>query len=108
MTDINSGHSSLEVLAREFLLPTLALVLSLTAVGTARPSAQGSPASKPASAVQVLGIGHFSPIVADLDRTVAFYRDVVGLEIATDPPSTWDAEPWLRRLHGTPRPRAPC
>ncbi len=86
-------------------LPTslaVALGLSLTALGAARPSAQGSPASKPASAVQVLGVGHFSPIVADLDRTVAFYRDVVGLEIATDPPSTWDAEPWLRRLHGTP------
>ena len=80
----------------------VALGLSLTTLGAARPSAQGSPASKPARAAQVLGVGHFSPIVADLDRTVSFYRDVVGLEIATDPPATWDAEPWLRRLHGTP------
>jgi predicted enzyme related to lactoylglutathione lyase len=53
-------------------------------------------------AVSVLHTGHFSPIVADLDRTAAFYRDVLGLEIATQPAPTWDAEPWLRRLHGTP------
>jgi catechol 2,3-dioxygenase-like lactoylglutathione lyase family enzyme len=40
--------------------------------------------------------------VADLDRATAFYRDVLGLEISAQPPPTWDAEPWLRRLHGTP------
>ena len=74
----------------------VALGVMLTVLGATRPSAQGSAASRPTSAVQVLGVGHFSPIVADLDRTVAFYRDVVGLEIAKEPPSTWDAEPWNR------------
>jgi hypothetical protein len=52
--------------------------------------------------VSVLRTGYFSPIVADLGRTSAFYHEVIGVEIAVEPPSTWDAKPWLRRLHGTP------
>ena len=66
------------------------------------PLKDGHAAGAATTSVSVLHTGHFSPIVADLDRTAAFYRDVLGLEIATEPASTWDAEPWLRRLHGTP------
>jgi catechol 2,3-dioxygenase-like lactoylglutathione lyase family enzyme len=59
-----------------------------------------TPISQPAD--QVVGSGNFSPMVADLDQTVAFYRDVLGLQIASTPAPTWDVEPWLRGLHGTP------
>lgn len=69
---------------------------------TAQTPARDGRAGAATAAVSVLHTGHFSPIVADLDRTTAFYRDILGLEISTEPPSTWDAEPWLRRLHGTP------
>jgi predicted enzyme related to lactoylglutathione lyase len=75
----------------------VATPLSLTAQAPARNTHTAATAS-----VSVLHTGHFSPIVADLDRTMAFYRDVLELEIATEPPPTWDAEPWLRGLHGTP------
>jgi predicted enzyme related to lactoylglutathione lyase len=59
--------------------------------------------SRPALArsVSVLHTEHFSPTVADLDRSIAFYRDVIGLEIEPGPGTTWDSAPWLRRLHGT-------
>jgi predicted enzyme related to lactoylglutathione lyase len=65
-------------------------------------TAANSQAGTAGASVSILHTGHFSPIVADLDRTTAFYHDVFGLEIAAEPPSTWDAEPWLRDLHGTP------
>jgi predicted enzyme related to lactoylglutathione lyase len=60
--------------------------------------------SQPAAgrSVSVLHTEHFSPTVADLDRSIAFYRDVVGLEIEPGPGAQWDSAPWLRRLHGTP------
>jgi catechol 2,3-dioxygenase-like lactoylglutathione lyase family enzyme len=69
---------------------------------TAQAPANDGHARAATTSVSVLHTGHFSPIVADLDRTTSFYRDVLGLEIATEPASTWDAEPWLRLLHGTP------
>jgi catechol 2,3-dioxygenase-like lactoylglutathione lyase family enzyme len=52
-------------------------------------------------AVTVLHTEHFSPTVADLDRAIAFYRDVVGLEIQPKPAPVWDSTPWLRAMHGT-------
>jgi predicted enzyme related to lactoylglutathione lyase len=69
---------------------------------TAQAPARDGHAAAATTSVSVLHTGHFSPVVADLDRAMSFYRDVLGLEIAAEPPSTWDAEPWLRRLHGTP------
>jgi len=39
-------------------------------------------AQQPAPAGNVIGVGNFSHIVANLDRSVRFYRDVIGLDVA--------------------------
>lgn len=50
----------------------------------------------------VVGSGnYFSPIVGDLDRGVAFYRDGLGFEIQGEPANA-DANPQLRALFGLP------
>ena len=52
----------------------------------------------------VIGSGNFSPMVMDLDRTVAFYHDALGLNLSAAEsarPVPWDAEPWHRDLHGS-------
>src|SRR5262245_59010013 len=79
----------------------LLFAVSTPPVLTAQDSANKS---RPAAArsVSVLHTEHFSPTVADLDRSTAFYRDVIGLEIEPGRGTTWDSAPWLRRLHGTP------
>jgi hypothetical protein len=41
----------------------------------------------PATAADdIVGVGNFSHIVQDLDRSLAFYRDVLGLEVTTSVP----------------------
>ena len=47
------------------------VVAGVTAVATAQQTAAGA----------VTGVGNFSHIVANLDRSVQFYRDVLGLEV---------------------------
>jgi catechol 2,3-dioxygenase-like lactoylglutathione lyase family enzyme len=50
----------------------------------------------------VVGSGNFfSPIVADLDKAVAFYRDGLGLEVA-GPPNDASGNPALRDMFGLP------
>ncbi len=50
----------------------------------------------------VVGSGNFfSPIVGNLDRAVAFYRDGLGLEVAGEP-SNAAANPALRDMFGLP------
>ena len=39
-----------------------------------------TPAQTPTSKAGVVGIGNFSHIVTSLDRSVEFYRDVIGLQ----------------------------
>jgi catechol 2,3-dioxygenase-like lactoylglutathione lyase family enzyme len=47
----------------------------------------------------VAGIFHTGLTVSDLDRSIAFYRDLLGLELVT----RWDsAQPYLRRIVGFP------
>jgi hypothetical protein len=49
----------------------------------------------------VIGSGNFSPMVANLDRTIEFYHDVLGLTLAANEsarPLPWDTEPWHRDL----------
>jgi catechol 2,3-dioxygenase-like lactoylglutathione lyase family enzyme len=53
--------------------------LSAALVVAAPVVAQGP---QPAPAGDVVGVGNFAHIVADLDRSVGFYRDVLGLEVS--------------------------
>jgi catechol 2,3-dioxygenase-like lactoylglutathione lyase family enzyme len=49
--------------------------------------------------MQLAEIFHTGLTVSDLDRSIAFYRDVLGLELV----SQWDsAQPYLRRVVGFP------
>jgi catechol 2,3-dioxygenase-like lactoylglutathione lyase family enzyme len=50
----------------------------------------------------VVGSGNFfSPIVSDLDKAVAFYRDGLGLDVQGTPANA-DANPALRNMFGLP------
>jgi catechol 2,3-dioxygenase-like lactoylglutathione lyase family enzyme len=53
-----------------------------------------------ASTADVLGVGNFSHIVRDMDRAVAFYRDVLGLEVTANVP--FSPNPLIMRLGNTP------
>jgi catechol 2,3-dioxygenase-like lactoylglutathione lyase family enzyme len=48
----------------------------------------------------VTGVGNFSHIVADMDRALRFYRDVIGLEPANSAP--WSPNPAIMKLGNTP------
>lgn len=63
--------------------------------------AQAQPASGPSGALVVGSGNFFSPIVGDLDKAVAFYRDGLGLSVTGDP-SNADANPALRNMFGLP------
>jgi len=57
---------------------TFALVATLsTALGA---HAQNAPVAAPAG--DVIGVGNFAHIVADLDKSLGFYRDVLGLTVS--------------------------
>jgi predicted enzyme related to lactoylglutathione lyase len=50
----------------------------------------------------IVGSGNFfSPIVADLDKAIAFYRDAIGLDITGNPSNAEDNAP-LRNMFGLP------
>jgi catechol 2,3-dioxygenase-like lactoylglutathione lyase family enzyme len=53
-------------------------------------------------AAQVIGACHISPVVSDIDRSLRFYRDLLGLEVTAAPPVAWDDNRALRELHGLP------
>ena len=59
-------------------------LLALFWLATGAPLAAQTPASTPTG--DVLGVGNFVHVVADLDRSLAFYRDVLGLTVAPAPP----------------------
>jgi predicted enzyme related to lactoylglutathione lyase len=82
---------------------TLAVVASAFVAVSAVPSgrearAQTLPAA-PAGAIA--GVGNFSHIVADMDRAVAFYRDVIGLTVG-QPPNEFSGNPSIMNLGHTP------
>ena len=55
--------------------------------------------------MQLRGLHHITAIVADLERTIAFYRDLLGLAIVHDGPSDDDPEArhvWFGALDGAP------
>lgn len=77
----------------------LAVVLALSSLLA---TAQTPAPAAPAPTGLVVGSGNFfSPIVADLDKAVAFYRDGLGFEIAA-PPADASANPALRNMFGLP------
>ena len=83
----------------------LIFVLLGTVVAAQRsqaPAAAPSVSAPPAVA-EVIGSGNFSPMVADLDKTIAFYHDVLGMTLSASEsirPLPWDTEVWHRDLHG--------
>jgi catechol 2,3-dioxygenase-like lactoylglutathione lyase family enzyme len=55
----------------------------------------------PAALGEVVGVGGFSHIVDNAERSVAFYRDVLGLEMP-NPPRAFDSTPWIIDMGNTP------
>jgi predicted enzyme related to lactoylglutathione lyase len=49
---------------------------------------------------EVAGVGHFSHIVSNLDKSIEFYRDVLGLEL-TAPPAPFSPNPAIMKLGNT-------
>ncbi len=49
----------------------------------------------------VTGVGNFSHIVANMDRAIEFYRDVIGLEMPTQPGS-FSGNPAIMTMGNTP------
>jgi catechol 2,3-dioxygenase-like lactoylglutathione lyase family enzyme len=71
--------------------------LSLLVANPAMLSAQG-PQSAPAGAI--VGAGNFAHVVEDLDRSLAFYRDVLGLEPGMA--MEFSANPAIQAMGNTP------
>ena len=80
------------------LFTLAALLLTVTIASQPRIAAQGAAAPKTAS--PVVGVGNFSHIVQDLDKSLAFYRDVLGLEPANN--MGWSNMPAIMQLGDTP------
>ena len=74
-------------------------------LATASALAQATPPAAPAGPAPtglVVGSGNFfSPIVRDLDKAIAFYRDGLGLDVQGAPANA-DANPALRNMFGLP------
>jgi catechol 2,3-dioxygenase-like lactoylglutathione lyase family enzyme len=80
---------------------TFALVFVLAAA-TAHAQTPATAPPAPTAAGLVVGSGNFfSPIVSDLAKAVAFYRDGLGLNVEGDPANA-DANPALRDMFGLP------
>lgn len=75
-------------------LTAMGLLLSLT--GTTA-FAQGA---QPAPAGDVVGVGNFAHVVEDLDHSLAFYRDVLGLEPGMA--MEFSANPAIQAMGNTP------
>ena len=48
----------------------------------------------------VAGVGNFSHIVSNLDKSIEFYRDVLGLELSA-PPAPFSPNPAIMKLGNT-------
>jgi catechol 2,3-dioxygenase-like lactoylglutathione lyase family enzyme len=83
-------------------LLTLGAAIVAAVSVTAHSQPAQPPQTGPAPTGLVVGSGnYFSPIVQDLDKAVAFYRDGLGLEVAGQPGNA-DANPALRNMFGLP------
>jgi len=83
-------------------LAVVMTVLLASAIAWAQAPAVPAPPSGPAPSGPIVGSGNFfSPIVGDLDKAIAFYRDGIGLDV-TGAPANADANPALRNMFGLP------
>jgi len=78
------------------------LALGFLSCGAQAQQPQAPAPSGPPPTGLVVGSGNFfSPIVRDLDKAVAFYRDGLGFEVQGEPGNA-DANPSLRNMFGLP------
>jgi lactoylglutathione lyase len=75
--------------------------LKATAVAVLLLSSLTFAQTTPAPATFITGVGHYSHIVTDLEKSLAFYRDVIGLQVST-PPAAFSPNPAIMRLGNTP------
>jgi len=75
------------------------IVMLLTAVSVLGQNVPANPT--PATQSFIIGVGNFSHIVADLDKSLAFYRDVIGLQPNAQP-RPFDGNNAIMRLGNTP------
>jgi lactoylglutathione lyase len=71
--------------------------LAVAAVTVLGASAEQTP---PPVTAAVVGVGNFSHIVQSMDRAMAFYRDVIGLDVTTEQP--FSPNPAIMKLGNTP------
>jgi predicted enzyme related to lactoylglutathione lyase len=80
------------------LISTACVALTLTAQ---RPKGAEPGVLPPDTRVpDVAGVGNFSHIVSNLDKSIEFYRDVIGLEL-TAPPAPFSPNPAIMQLGNT-------
>lgn len=60
-----------------------------------------APPPGPAPAGIIAGVGNFSHIVPDLEKSFAFYRDAIGLEV-NQAPQAWGNNPAIMDMGNTP------
>src|SRR4051812_10198620 len=65
---------------------TVRLSVGAGAVALVVAASLGAQAPQPAPAGDVVGVGNFAHIVADLDKSLGFYRDVLGLAVSNTIP----------------------
>jgi catechol 2,3-dioxygenase-like lactoylglutathione lyase family enzyme len=84
-------------------MKTLMIVAAIVlAAGVVHAQPASSPPSGPAPTGLVVGTGNFySPIVANLEEAIRFYRDGIGFEFMGEPANA-DANPQLRAMFGLP------
>jgi catechol 2,3-dioxygenase-like lactoylglutathione lyase family enzyme len=79
-----------------------ATIVAVAWLASASAGAQAPAPAGPAASGPVVGSGNFfSPIVSDLDKAIAFYRDGLGLDVQGTPANA-DANPALRNMFGLP------
>jgi len=79
---------------------TLKTSVIITLLFSSLAFAQTAPATAPASTSFITGVGNFSHIVTDLDKSLAFYRDAIGLT-PNAPPQAFSGNPAIMRLGNT-------
>src|SRR6476646_7489809 len=80
---------------------TFATAFALAAVVAHAQTPAAPPAGPPPTGLVVGSGNFFSPIVGDLDKAVAFYRDGLGLDIQGTPANAEQNAP-LRNMFGLP------